>query len=116
MERDNNSNEETLKPFTAETIKDESALMLLGYMAERVKVEREKSGKEKSDTTVPMRYLDTDERYHKVEEAVCANSRTPPSVARFIACCMSLQSGFIDAAMKYIDSGHGGRAQPLGAP
>ena len=103
MERDNNSNEETLKPFTAETIKDESALMLLGYMAERVKVEREKSGKEKSDTTVPMRYLDTDERYHKVEEAVCANSRTPPSVARFIACCMSLQSGFKAARMGQVD-------------
>lgn len=103
MQQQNHSTEETLGPFEGETIKDKSALMLLGYIAERVKMEREKSGKEKSETNVPMRYLDTDERYRKIEEAVCANSRTPPSVARFIACCMSLQSGFKAARMGPVD-------------
>lgn len=103
MERTDQTSEDAPNPFAGEIIKNKSALMLLGYIAERVKVEREKSGKEKSDAIVPMRYLDSDERYHKIEEAVCANSRTPPSVARFIACCMSLQSGFKAARLGEVD-------------
>ena len=85
---------------------NKSAQTMLAYIATRIEDRRKKEGALNGEAAegVPMRYLD-EPRYHKQEEVVCANCRTPPSVARFISCCMALRSGFKAARKGVVDFG-----------